>query len=188
MKKSIVVFALLSVFLSSCGDTGKNETAAKSEVEKVYTEESMQGEITELEKEEMAAKPEMKAPLRERLIGFYLSYADLFPEDSLAPEMIFKAGNQAVNGEEFKKAIGYYQRVVDNYPGYLKRPEAMYMIGFVYDAHLNEKGNAKMAWEKLIAAYPDHILSEQAQQSIEVLGMSDEELIRKFEQQNNDEE
>jgi hypothetical protein len=58
------------------------------------------------------------------------------------------------------------------------------LIAFIYENHLNKKGPAKEYYNKVINEYPEHVLASQAKQSIDILMLSDEELIKKFQENN----
>lgn len=187
----IGVYLVFVMFFASCsvneGKDSGNHGKAKEEVEKVvtYTPETLLKEIQIIEQSLDNPNTPQRDELTTQLVDFYLSYADLFSKDPLTPDMVFKAGNQSVNLENFDDALAHYDRVDRNYTAYQKRPESIYLQGFIYDTYKNEYGKAKEKYERLIKLYPKHILAEQATQSIAHLGLSDEEIIRSFEKNQN---
>lgn len=184
--KSAVFVAFLVVF-SGCGNEAGNEIktegkdAPKEEKVITYTPETLLKEIQEMEKSLEDPTIPQKRELTEQLVEFYLSYADLFSKNPMAGDMVFKAGNQSVNLEKFDDALAHYDRIDKYFQTYQKRPESIYLQGFIYDTYKDEYGKAKEKYERLILLYPNHVLAEQAKQSIAHLGMSDEEIIRSFE-------
>ena len=189
LSKVVVALSLVLV-LQACGGTDSPVPAeiqneeVKKEKEGVYTVASMGEVITQMEVDLEKSGTPNKAGVRKTLIEFYESYGNLFSEDKLAPDMLFKAGNQSVNLEKFTEALRFYKSVEDKYSRYQKRPECIYLQGFIYDSYTSQYGKAKAKYEQLIQEYPKHVLTEQAKMSIENLGLSDEEIIRKFEKQN----
>lgn len=187
--KNIAIVALLVLFISCTSEEEKVSSENNSEQisaieDGTYTPKTL-GKV--IEKKEFELKDKTvpnKAKLRADLVNFYASYHTLFPNDVHTAEMLFKAGNESVNVEDFQSALKYYQVIVEDYPGFVKRPEAIYLQGFIYSAYTNQLGLAKTKFEYLIKKYPHHVFSEQAKLSVAQMGMSDEELIRQFEKQN----
>lgn len=182
----VVVYMGATFLIVGCG-TGNNNvgdqdhSSQKEEKTVTYTPETLLKEIQEMEKSLENPSIPQKRELREQLVEFYLSYADLFSKNPLAADMVFKAGNQSVNLEKFDDALAHYDRIDKYFQTYQKRPESIYLQGFIYDTYKDEYGNAKEKYERLILLYPNHVLAEQARQSIAHLGMSDEDIIRSFE-------
>jgi hypothetical protein len=171
---------LMAIGLFGCGSSDSAEETPSTDIVRTHTPETLQKEIEELE--HAVSDPDIpnhhKMVLQ--LIDFYQSYAKIFSTNELAPEMLFRAGNQAVNIEEYDLALQLYAQVEKDYREYLKRPECIFLQGFVFENYKNQLGTSKEAYERLISEYPKHILSEQAKQSISYLGMSDEERVRSF--------
>lgn len=194
MKLDKSKIALLTVFfalLFSCADENIKESSTsikpEEKVEKVvtYNSESMAAEIEKIEGNLQNPSIPNKEAERKKLVMFYEDYFNLFSNTTAAPEMLFKAGNESVNLQNYQEAIRFYQLVEKHYQGYQKRPECVYLQGFIYDTYTNELGKAKEKYEYLIERYPKHVLAEQAQLSIDNMGKSDEELIRAFEKNNS---
>ena len=113
-----------------------------------------------------------------------LGYATNNPSDSLSPEYLFKALDVSLNLNNPQRTIGIADRLCKEYPDYAKTPVAMFVKGFVYETQYGNEEAARKAYEEFIKAYPDSELVNDAKASIENLGLTPEELIRKFEQQN----
>jgi tetratricopeptide (TPR) repeat protein len=188
VKSKLVVFIGFAVLFTSCSDTNgessnrlETEVASEAKVT-TFTPTSLGKEISDLEQDlDMKNSPNRMEKTTE-LITFYSSYFDLFPNDSMTADMLFRAGNECVNLGRYDDALSFYNRLDVSYRNYQKCPESLYLQGFIYDTYKNEFGNAKEKYERLIKLYPEHILASQARVSIENLGLTDEELIRKFEE------
>jgi hypothetical protein len=63
-------------------------------------------------------------------------------------------------------------------------PMAMYLKGFVYENIVGDLQNAEMTYSQFIEKYPESPMVEEIKFTIENLGLSPEELIRKFEEAN----
>lgn len=178
------ISALFILILTACG-TGESNQNQKENPEN--TEESLLMEIDKYES--MLSKEEadeIKANIRKTLIDLYSSYATSYSMKKEAPEMLFHAGTESVNVEEYQQALNYLKRLETGYREYIKRPEALFLIAFINDNYLDKKGPAKEYYTKVVKEYPDHVLASQAEQSMEIMMLSDEELIKKLQSKKSD--
>lgn len=164
----------------------ENPTAKASEETTPMTtlekKEKLRNEIAQIEERFFASDPKIRSVYNKELMEQCDTYVRLYASDSLAPDMLFKAGNAAVNALKFEKSQSYYNRIINNYRDYKKTAEVLYMQGFVYESHLNNYGNAKEKYQEIINRFPDHELAIQAQLSIDNLGKTDEEIVKAFQQ------
>ena len=181
-----VILLGMSLVFVGCenNSSSSNENIESTEIKDVpntHTPETFLKEIESLEK--AVANPNLPNHdiVALQLVEYYQTYAQLFGNNELAPEMLFRGGNQAVNIQDYNMAITLYAQIESHYSTFQKRPEAIFLQGFVFESYLNEFGKAQEKYEKLIKQYPDHILALQAEESIKYLGISDEERIRQFE-------
>ena len=77
-----------------------------------------------------------------------------------------------------------YDRIISNYPGWRRLADTYYLRAFTLDNDLDQKGDAKTAYEEVISRYPDHPFARDAKQMIENLQYTDEQLIEKFKKMN----
>ena len=174
MNKYLVILSF-TLFIASCNENQENKVDGKATIL-----ENIEETKSQLEQAGEKNKPSHA----KRLVTFYTDYADQYPQDSLAPEMLFMAGNVCIGLEDFDRAISYFNRIEKHYKDYLKRPEAIYLAGFVADYHQNKKGVARDYYERVIDLYPNHIFARDAEQAIKALTMSDEDLLKMFEEKN----
>lgn len=111
------------------------------------------------------------------------AFAKKHPQDSLAPEVLFRAADVARGAGEFGQAIQLWGQVWRNYPQHRLAPDALFLQAFTFDNDLQAREEARTYYQKVIDQYPDHPLAMQAAQLIEVLNKSPDELVRQFEQQ-----
>lgn len=187
-KLTVIGLAVAAVSVVGCSnETSSTEiTTEKPKTEEViiHTPVTLKAEIEVLERDvENLDNPNHK-DVAIQLIQYYDDYANLFKNDTLAPEMLFRAGNQAVNIQKYDKAIKEYAAVEHNYRNYLRRPEAIFLEAFVFETYKNEYGKAEEKYQKLIKQYPKHQLAIQAKESLKYIGVSDEERIKQFEKNN----
>ncbi len=115
------------------------------------------------------------------LISKYIEFADAFPQDSLAPENLFKAADISINFSNMQRTLILLDRINKDYGAYEKAGLAQFLQAFVYDNQLGDTATARQLYEKFIKDNPDHSFVEEAHAAIRNLGKSPEDLIREFE-------
>jgi tetratricopeptide (TPR) repeat protein len=120
----------------------------------------------------------------ELLISKYTAFADANQDDPDAPAFMQHAAEISLNLNKFSQSLEWYNRIIYQYPDYVKTPECLFMVAFIYENHLQNLGRAKELYESFIDRYPNHELADDAEVCIRNLGKSPEELLREFEQQN----
>ena len=119
----------------------------------------------------------------DELIETYVGFADEFPEDTLAPDYLFKAGDISMNTNRSRQAIRFYDRIITEFPDYKKTPEAMFLKAYVYENNLGRLDKAKEIYETFLTLYPNNEFADDAEVSLRFLGKSPEELIEIFQQE-----
>jgi tetratricopeptide (TPR) repeat protein len=98
-------------------------------------------------------------------------------------DLLLKAAGLAKTIDNPQKSIELYQKVVNGLPNHKKAPTALFMIGFVYENDLNDLVKAKQTYEQFLQQYPnDPDFADDAKTSLTMLGKTPEEIIREFEQ------
>ena len=166
--KRIFVSLLLVAILLSCGE--------KMSVEK----------INELESKVFAKDAVLSSENVIQLVDAYLLFAKQNPNDQQTPEFLFKALDVAVgvNAEGPQKAIDIADVLIEKYPDFEMTPMALFIKGFVYDNMIGDLQNAEMTYRHFIEKYPNSPIVEDVKATLENLGLTPEELIRKFEEAN----
>lgn len=98
-------------------------------------------------------------------------------------DLLLKAAGLAKTIEKPEKAIELYALILANAPQHPKATTAQFMTGFIYANDMNELDKAKVAYEAFLQKHPNDELAESAKMELENLGKSPEELIKKFEAQ-----
>lgn len=174
-------FILLSVallFLISCGNEEKPPVIPKKDNRVLLL-----GQINKYEAE-MHKSMVLDPNLATIAVTAYDNFVKNYPEDSLAPEFLFKAGEISTASQQYKQAFIYYETITQKYPDFKYAPESLYLQGYLLDNFLNEDAKAKAVYEKVIAEHPELPYANDAKAAIKNLGKSDEELIREFEKKN----
>lgn len=166
--KRIFVLLSLALMLLSCGE--------KMSVEK----------INELESKVFAKDAVLSSENVIQLVDAYLLFAKQNPNDQQTPEFLFKALDVAVgiNAEGPQKAINIADVLIEKYPDFEMTPMAMFVKGFVYENMIGDLQNAEMTYRHFIEKYPNNPMVEDVKATLENLGLTPEELIRKFEEAN----
>ena len=173
-----MLIMLVLVNLTAC--TGAKTEASTEELKAQLIE---QISIKEKALKEKGYTPASMSELDE-LVKLYKGFAQNNPLDEKTPEYLFKCAEMQGALGDYTRAISTYENIVANYKDFIKCPEAQFAVGFIYENYLKQLGKAEEAYQKVVANYPKHKFSLEAKAAIENLGMSDEELIRKFEEMN----
>ena len=143
-------------------------------------------EVKVLESKVLAkgAKPTKEEVIQ--LVDAYILFAEQNPDDAQSPDYLFRALDIAVgvNAEGPDKAIKIADMLIDKYPDFEMTPMAMYLKGFVYENIVGDLHNAEMTYRQFIEKYPENPMVGEVKATIGNLGLSPEELIRKFEEAN----
>ena len=167
MKKLLLSIFVLLIMLS-CG-----EKVSVKEVKALESKVLAEG-----------AKPTKEEVIQ--LIDAYILFAEQNPDDVQSPDYLFRALDIAVgvNAEGPDKAIKIADVLIEKYPDFEMTPMAMYLKGFVYENIVGDLHNAEMTYRQFVEKYPESPMVEDVKATIENLGLSPEELIRKFEEAN----
>lgn len=118
-----------------------------------------------------------------KLVDAYVLYAKQNPDDIKSPEYLFKALDVAVgiNAEGPQKAIDIADIMIEQYPDFEMTPMAMFLKGFVYENQMNNYEKALDTYHQFLEKYPNSPLVNDVKSTIENIGLTPEELIKKFE-------
>lgn len=119
----------------------------------------------------------------QELLDVYKAYAQAFPQDSLAPEYLFRAAGLALPLGRADESVVLYDRVIKDYPQWPKLVDTYYLKAMTVE-ELGKKADAKLAYEEVIKRYPDHQFAKDAAQMIDNMQYTPEELIEKWRMQN----
>lgn len=175
-----LLIALFSILGFACQNNDKNNANSELDERQVLLDS-----ITENEKA-LHADLELDVTKADDMIQLYLQFANAYEGDSLAPEYLFRAAEIAMNAGKPVDACSYLYRVESQYEDYANMPAVYLMLGFVHENMNGDKQNAEKYYQEFVNRYPDHERAEEVQHIIDNLHMSDLELIRQFEKQNQE--
>ncbi len=166
MKKLLTPLLVISL-IAACTSEKQKLTNAIDAKEKELMADSLQAIDTKKAKE---------------MIALYKSYAEKYATDTISYDYLFKAADISNGIGEYKEAIGLYKTVSEK-RDFRKKAVALFLQGFIYENQLKDYFQARKVYEEFLKEYPDHVLTDDVNYSLQNLGKSPEELIREFEKQ-----
>ena len=176
--KWIAAFIIaIALFSNACSEQeNKNEnTLSKSELAKHISD--LSDSIASPMDEAMAKKLSLE------LLRSCTEFVDNFPEDDRCADYLFIASRAAGGLGQYNKSLSILERIKKGYNGYAKMPEVYFLYAFTLDEDLDQKEKAKEAYMELINKFPGDPLSIQSALLMDQLYLSDEELIEKWKNQ-----
>ena len=110
----------------------------------------------------------------------YWTFADDYPDDSLAPKFLHKAAELSLAIDMTKDAVNTLDTLIERYPEYQFLPDALFFKGFIQENHMKDLAAAKKTYEVFLNRFPKHELAAQVAVTIENIGKSPEELVQEF--------
>lgn len=159
--RKIVLLALAAILFVACSPNREKHLEQIAAFEERITESPIS-----------AANPETA----DSLTDLYVSFADKFEKDSLAPVFLLKAGEVQSNVLHTEHAVEIFDRLIEDYPDFEDLPMCYYLKANAYDMN-SQYEEAKAAYEFFVSKYPNHFMARAAQVSLDHLGMSPEEML-----------
>ena len=160
----LMAFALLAFGMFACG--GKQLT---------------QADLKEAEKTLFNADQSLNVDVAPQVAEKYCQFVKQHPKDSTAAEWLYHALEINVLLKNAEKSEALCDQLLKDYPQSGWVPMSLFLMGsYVYDEQLNDTARAHVAYQKLIDNYPNSELVDDAQKSIEYLGMTPEEIMSLF--------
>ena len=183
-KIKLIVITGIVVFITSCSNNTEQQQQNTEAPVKPLREQFLE-EIKKLEGE-MHKSAELNNVTAGLAIQSYSDYAKNFPDDSVTPDYLFKAGEIATAIQQYPQALSYYKTITEKYPQFKMIKESLYLQGYLLDNFLNDDAKAKLIYEEVIAKYPSTSYANDAKAAISNLGKTDEELIKEFKKKNKE--
>ncbi len=160
VRNLVVAFIFGSLLITSCGPTD-NEIKI----------------IQELEAQAYATPGDMDTSYANSLITEYLNYVENHPgEDSIAAIYLYKAAEINNSLGNHTKAITQFYDVHRKFPNTERAPYGLFTAGFVYYSDLNNKPVALQFYREFVDNYPNHALTESAQDLVKALSRTESDL------------
>jgi TolA-binding protein len=116
-----------------------------------------------------------------------------YPQSALAPKALVELAT-IYQGKMIKEiparkslmtAQKYFRQVFDKYPASPEAPNSLFMSSFILANHLGDFDNATAGYKLFIEKYPDNPLVASAQQELENMGLSPEQVLKKKQDSKN---
>ncbi|HOI32332.1 MAG: hypothetical protein PHG67_12210 [Bacteroidales bacterium] len=171
----LVILLMQAFFVSCSGSDQKTKTVDQA---------GLQQKIAQTEQYIMLDNGTIIVDSALKLIEYYQSYQQNWPDDSLSAEYLFKAIDISINLPRAKESLQLISTYLENYSGTYYAGVALFLEGFIYDQQIGDTVRAHLSYERLIKEYPDHSFADDAHSALQFLGKSPEEMILEFEQKN----
>ncbi len=159
----LMAFALLALGMLACSGNAKKITVEELK-EAQTTLFNGNGTLNEKEAPKVAEK--------------YCQFVKQNSGDTAVAKWLFHAMEIQVMLKDSKKSIEIGNQLLEQYPQSKWAPQTLLTLGsFVYNDQLNDTANAHIMFQRLIDDYPNSDLVDDAQKSIEYLGLSPDEIM-----------
>ena len=160
----VLLSLLMLLFLNAC------ETKQQTDLKSLLELENQLMQVEDAAANETLAK---------EVLVVYDEFMLAYPDDDHIPELLFKSGEVLKGlGAHLKSAKAFY-KVHTQFPNTKIAPIALFHQAHCFEA-LDQHLTAKNTYEDFIERYPNHPYVSQAKEMIQILNLSDEELIHKF--------
>lgn len=139
--------------------------------------------IAKLEKQLFATEQAVDPLIADDLVTAYCDYATQYPDDLMSPEYLFKAVDVSMNLNNPQRTIAIVDRMLRDYPDYPRTQAALFVKGFIFETYYGNLDMARKIYEQYLELYPNGEFADSCRSSIENLGLTPEELVKKFENQ-----
>lgn len=104
------------------------------------------------------------------------------PGEPQAAELLFKAAMTArTTGRNPVQALDIYDWIYDQFPGYEKSYQALFLKAFTLDNDMKKFDEARVEYESFLEKYPNDEFAVSTKFLLDNLGKSDDEIIKQFE-------
>ena len=160
----MMILALLAFGMFACGG-------------KKLTEEDLREAQATLFNEDQSINEEAAPKVAEK----YCKFVKQNPNDSSAAKWLYHAMEINVLLKNADKSVEIGNQLLKQYPESEWAPMSLFLMGsYVYDDQLKDTAQAHVVFQRLIDVYPESELVDDAQKSIEYLGLTPEEIMTKI--------
>lgn len=132
--------------------------------------------ITELEKK-YGNLPQQDTNQVKEIINAYQNFAQRFPDDSMAPEYLFRAAGACLNDRRLIQSLELYNFVEHEYPNAYRAPYSLFSRAFIFENYIKDLYQADRLYYLFIKKYPKHEMNNDAVIAREYVGRSIKEML-----------
>ena len=174
--KNLLLFISI-IFFISCSNPSNNEDIPSYETE-IKNLREINNELINTNPKEIKTVFKLGVKIKNTALNLYVrnhkNYADSENEFLL---QCAAPGSEAA--QKYKDASDYFLKAQRKFPNSKNAPIYLHNRARILDNILEDKNNARLAFEELIELYPEHQLSINAQLYLDnAFGKSDEELLK----------
>ena len=114
----------------------------------------------------------------DQAVAHFTAFLERFGQSPKAPEALRKLAALAQQQGTMQEAIGYYERVLAEYPASGHGDEAQFMIAFIYEEYIRDLEEARRAYQRVIENYPDSELAASARHLLPNVGRTPQEWVQ----------
>ena len=162
--RDVLLSLLMLLVLNAC------ETKQKTDLKSLLELENKLMQVEDAAANQSLAKDVLVA---------YDEYLRAYPNSEQIPELLFKFGEVLKGLGEYLKSAKAFHKVHTQFPNAKVAPIALFHQAHCFEA-LDQYLTAKNTYEDFIERYPNHPYVSQAKGMIQILNLSDDELIHKF--------
>lgn len=167
------VYFFAAITITACNSIKKPASEAELLVARIDSLEAVVFEESEAPADRQAGM---------ELVRAYAKFYQSNKSDSTSVDMLFKAGEVSMGIGQGNLAVKYFSTIFKDHKDFPKAPESLFLTGFCEENLNNDTASARFYYEKFLNTYPNHKLAKDAKFSIQNLTMSDEDLIKMFEE------
>ncbi len=93
----------------------------------------------------------------------------VFPGNSLSADILMSKARIFIQKKEYQLAIEPLQKIATDYKVDLWADDAVFMLGDIYENHLNDKTQAKIYYQKIITDYPSSLWLTESRKRFRIL-------------------
>ncbi len=167
MKANILLFPLLLLTMISCGPSRTKEINRINAAEtRIFSPKA-----TSIDKE-----------AADSLLVLYSAFIKDFPADSMTKKYIFKAGSLNMNSGNGKAAIEMFDLYRSSYPNDPRSAICLFFTAYIYENMMKNLDKAQELYILFIEKYPHNDFADDAQNALNNLGKTPEQMVKEFEQ------
>ena len=187
---ALIAIVFFAFCMGSCGDGGEEDIHLSDGLGRdgksqngMATTDPVLIEINTLESR-VAADTTFDRTRALRLFKAYQEYYNRHPKDTVALNYLVEAANLAQKLDKQQRAIELFVNFQESFPTSHRCDEAVYNIAYIYDARIQNKEKAALYYNKVIELYPTSMWADQARGALQIVNMSDEELLKFLNEKN----
>lgn len=92
-----------------------------------------------------------------------------YPGNKLSDDILMAKARIFIQQKNFNDAVAPLKKIVDEHPNNLWADDAVFMLGDLYENHLNNKEQAKIFYQKVITDYPGSLWINEARKRFRLL-------------------